>query len=304
MDRSKLVGIFTALLTPFDGNNKINEEVLRQHVEGCLEGGVEGFYVAGSTGEAFLLSSAERKTLLEMVVDQVAGRAPVIAHIGSIATAEAVELGRHAVAAGAKAVSAIPPFYYKFTAEEIVDHYSEIAEAVDLPLIPYNFPSLSGVVLTSEMIDTLRRRANIIGVKFTSNDLYSLERMKHSAPELIIYNGLDELFLSGTAAGADGAIGSTYNFMPDKFIQIRAALREGKFTEAQAIQHEANQVIEALLQTGKLLSAQKYLLSLAGLDFGGCRKPFRTLTQADEENLSAVFNQYVRESILTEENNR
>jgi N-acetylneuraminate lyase len=288
----KLTGIFPALLTPFDKKGRIHEESLRKLVHVLLHKGVDGFYVCGSTGEVFLLSLEERKRTLSIVMDEVKGRAAVICHVGAIATHFSIELARHAAELGADAISSIPPFYYKFSQSEIIGYYNELAD-VGLPMIPYNFPALSGVTLTKELVRELRKHENIIGIKFTSSDMYQLERMKNADPDLLVYNGFDEMFLSGLAMGADGAIGSTFNFMPEKFLQIQKLFMQGNLEEARAEQASANAVIDALLKTGKLLNAQKYMIDLQGIPFGECRKPFEPLTEADKELLEQVWRQHI-----------
>jgi len=283
-----LKGIFPALLTPFDTAGKVDEANLRKLVSVNIKRGVDGFYVCGSTGEAFLLTHEERKRILEIVVSETAKRVAIICHIGAIGTDFTIDLGKHALKTGADAVSSIPPFYYKFSADEVVGFYRDLADAMDLPVIPYNFPALSGVTLTGDLIRQLRKHPRIAGVKFTSNDLFQLERMKKDDPELIVYSGFDELFLAGLAMGADGAIGSTFNFMPEKFLGITKCVQAGDMAGARAFQDQANQVIQVLIQTGKALNAQKYLMELQGIPCGQCRRPFIPLTDTDKANLESV----------------
>jgi N-acetylneuraminate lyase len=285
----QLTGLFTALLTPFDTEGNVKESSLRQLVSANIESGVDGFYVCGSTGEAFLLSIEERKQVLSIVMDESCGRAQILCHVGAIGTDLTIELGRDAESKGVDAVSSIPPFYYKFSREEYIHYYLDLADAINLPLIPYNFPALSGVTLTGEMMEILREHRNIIGVKFTSNDLYQLETMRSNDPELIIYNGLDEIFLAGLSMGADGAIGSTFNFMAEKFRHIQNAFGSGDMDRAWKLQHEANEIIRALHATGKLLNAHKYIIEKKGIDFGVCRRPFLPLTTDDKRRIDAAF---------------
>ena len=257
-----LKGIFSALLTPFDEAGKVDETSLRRLVSVSIERGIDGFYVCGSTGEAFLLTHEERKRILEIVVDETAGRVAVICHVGAISTDFTIELGRHAPK---RVLMRYPPFLpsiSKFSADEVIGFYRDVADAVALPVIPYNFPALSGVNLTGDLIRQLRKHPRITGVKFTSSDLYQLERMKKDDPELIVYNGFDEMFLAGMAMGADGAIGSTFNFMPGKFLGIRKCLLAGDVQGAREFQDQANEVIQVVIGTGKALNAQKYLIGL------------------------------------------
>lgn len=280
---TKLQGIFPALLTPFTSDNKIDEGALRRAVERNIEQGVSGFYVCGSTGEAFLLTAEERKRILEIVADQTKERVSIIAHIGAIATDLTLDLGRHAVSVkGVTALSSIPPFYYGFTRNEIIKYYSDIAEELTFPLIPYNFPKLSGVTLTPEIVAELRKNKNIVGIKFTSQNFYDLERIKTSDAGLTVFNGFDEMFLAGLSMGADGAIGSTFNFMADKFIAIKKEFAANNIAKARELQTEANTVIQILLTADDFMAAEKYAMDIIGISYGVPRRPFMPLT-ADEK---------------------
>ena len=278
-------GIFPALLTPF-AKGRIDETALRSLVEWNISQGVSGFYVCGSTGEAFLLTQDERKQVLEIVADQVDERVRIIAHIGAIATDLSLDLGRHASSiTGVDAVSSIPPFYYNFSQEEVIKYYLDIANDLEFPLIPYNFPKLSGVTLSPDIVKKLRKNEHIIGVKFTSERFYDLERMKMNDPDLLVYNGFDEMFLAGLSMRADGAIGSTFNFMADKYIMISEAFKAGRIEEAQTIQSQANDVLQVLLQTRCFMAAEKYVIDLIGIPFGEPRRPFLSLTEEEKTML-------------------
>jgi N-acetylneuraminate lyase len=279
-------GIFPALVTPFKKDGSINIDSLKKLVRMNLEKEVDGFYIGGSTGEAFLLSMEERKQLIDIVVDEVKGKCTLIAHIGCVATDHAVELAKHAENAGVDAISSVPPFYYKFSFDEIKSYYFDIVEKVNLPMIVYNFPALSGVVLTTENICEFAKDTRFIGIKHTSMDLFQLERIKKENPSFLVFNGHDEVFLGGLAMGADGAIGSTFNFMSEKFIKIKKLFDAGKLNEAYQIQTEANGIINVLLKTG-VIPGTKYILGRMGIDCGDCRRPFRQLSNNDKIMLDA-----------------
>lgn len=273
-------GIYPALLTPFDGMGEINHSALRALVRLNLKKGVQGFYVGGSTAEAFLLTVEQRKALLETVISETAGRAKVIAHVGTISQRDAVDLARHANDCGADAISSIPPFYYGFPFECIERYYYALADASRVPVVVYHFPANSGVQLTVEHVRRFLRDERFLGIKFTSNDLFMLSQIKQIREDVVVFNGYDEIFLSGLAAGADGGIGSTYNFMAEKFLAIKAAFDRGDVAEAQRIQTEANHIIEALCKLG-VMPAEKAALTLMGIDMGKCLPPFQQL-EAEE----------------------
>lgn len=284
----KFTGIYPALLTPFDKNGQINRGVLRELVEMNIQKGVSGFYVCGSTAEAFLLSSEQRKEILETVAAQNNGRVQLLAHVGHIDTLTAIDLARHAAALGVDAVSAVAPFYYHFTFEEIKRYYFDIADAVDRPMIVYNFPAFSGVNLSEDNLAEFFADARFAALKHTSSDFFLLERMSRRFPDRSFLNGYDEMFLSGLAAGADGAVGSTYNFMAEKFIRIRALFQQNRMAEALEEQRRANNILSALRREG-LMAGEKAILCGLGLDFGTARRPFHALTQEQTDLLMRVY---------------
>jgi N-acetylneuraminate lyase len=280
-------GIFPALLTPFGKDGKINEKALEQLIEFNLKKGVAGFYACGSTAEAFMLSTEERKRILELVVSVTAGRAAVIAHVGAIGTDVGVELARHAENCGADMVSAVAPFYYKFSFDEIRGHYRAIAESVSIPMLVYNYPNLSGVKLSENDVAELLGSENFIGLKHTSSDFFQLERLVARFPDKLFYAGVDEMFLSGVVAGAQGGIGSTYNIMAEKFMKIMELAERGEIEAAHAVQGEVNAVLALLLKIG-VRQGLKALLDMRGIPMGDCRPPFRKLTAEDRKLLETA----------------
>ncbi|MBQ9773204.1 MAG: N-acetylneuraminate lyase [Clostridia bacterium] len=271
-----LRGIFPALLTPFDKNGRINVFALQDLIEMNLKKGVDGFYVCGSTAEVFLLSETERMQLYRTVKEIVGTRAALIAHVGDISTQKAIGYARSASELGYDAISAVAPFYYKFSFSEIKKYYYDIVSESALSMIVYNFPNFSGVNLSVEEMGEFLSDERFIGVKHTSSDYFALSRFKSAFPDKIIYNGFDEMMLAGLSMGADGGIGSTYNFMAEKFITLRTHFEEGRMPEAQALQQQINHIIAVLCRVG-VMQGEKEVLNQMGLSFGDCRAPFGTL---------------------------
>ncbi len=280
----KYKGIFTALLTPFDENNHVNAKVLRELVDFNLKQGVSGFYVGGSTAEAFMLTEEERLLVMKTVSEYAKGRCTLIAHVGCISTKQAIKFAKASQEMGYDAVSSVSPFYYKFSFDEIKKYYFDIADAVQLPMFIYNFPAFSGVNLTVDNIKEFLDDDRFIGVKHTSNDYFALEQFKSAYPEKIVYNGYDEMCLAGLSMGADGAIGSTFNFMADKFVKIRKLVMENDLNAAREIQKDANVIIQALCKVG-VFQGEKAVLDALGFDFGPARAPFAPLTDEQKKDL-------------------
>ncbi|MGM9682580.1 MAG: N-acetylneuraminate lyase [Eubacteriales bacterium] len=274
---NKFEGVFTALLTPFDKNGKVNRRALEELIKFNLKQGVHGFYVCGSTAEVFMLYPEERREVYDIVRNCTDSDVTLIAHIGSINELEAIELGKYTSAIGYDAVSSVAPFYYKFSFEEIREYYNRVTDASGLKMLVYNFPAFSGVTLGVDRLSEFLRDDRFLGIKHTSSDFFALERCKSLFPEKIIYNGFDEMFLSGISMGADGGIGSTYNFMADKFVKIRDLFNSGDYAAAKEIQTEANRIISILSQLG-VMQSEKEVLNQMGFDFGVCRHPFGELS--------------------------
>ncbi|MCU6664301.1 N-acetylneuraminate lyase [Silvania hatchlandensis] len=270
-----LKGVMPALLTPFDRQQQLDTKSLRQLVQFNIAQGVDGLYVGGSTGEAFVQNSAERQEVLEIVAEEAKGKITLIAHVGTVSTHESQQLAKAASRAGYHAVSAVTPFYYPFSFEEHCDHYRGIIDAADgLPMVVYNIPALSGVKLSLDQINTLVTLPGVGALKQTSGDLYQMEQIRRAHPDLVLYNGYDEIFASGLLAGADGGIGSTYNIMGWRYQAIVKALKEGDIASAQAIQAKCNAVIDQLIKVGVFRGLKTVLHYMDVIDVPLCRKPF------------------------------
>ncbi len=283
MDK-KLKGIMPALMTAFDtATESISKENTAALVKKLKLAGVHGFYVGGSSGEMVLCSVKERMELLETVME-ASGDLTVIAHTGAMSTADAILLSRHAESAGADAISSVTPLYYKYSFREIKHYYSRLCEAVNIPVIIYNIPALTGTALDFGQLSELLSIDGVGGMKFTSSDFFLLNRLKQEFPDKVFYNGCDEMLLSGLSAGADGGIGTTYNFMPEMFLSIFELFNNGRMKEANAVQSLANKIIAEVVSKGTL-SASKQMINFSGLDYGVCREPLLPLDETAKNEL-------------------
>lgn len=293
---SHLRGVMPALLTPFDAQQNIDRASLRRLVRFNIKQGVDGVYVGGSTGEAFVQSLSEREEVLEIVAEEAKGKITLIAHVGCVSTAESQQLAAAAKRYGFDAVSAVTPFYYPFSFEEHCDHYRAIIDSADgIPMVVYNIPALSGVKLTLEQINQLVTLPGVGALKQTSGDLYQMEQIRRAHPELVLYNGYDEIFASGLLAGADGGIGSTYNIMAWRYLGIVQALKEGDTAKAQQLQHECNKVIDLLVKVGVFRGLKTVLHYMDVLSVPLCRKPFAPVEDKFQAELKALTQQLMQE---------
>ncbi|MBD8045282.1 dihydrodipicolinate synthase family protein [Arthrobacter sp. Sa2BUA2] len=287
-DYSRFERIFSALVSPMRADESIDFATLSKLVEFQLGRGVEGFYCCGSSGEGLLLSLDERTEIVRTVVQTAAGRAPVIAHVGTIRTADAIALAKDAEAAGADAVSLIPPYYYRFTAEEILGYYNRVMEATSLPVIIYNIPQFTQVQFDKTLAGPLLDQEQVLGVKHTAHDLYSLERMTAAYPEKVFFNGFDEIYLSSLAAGARATIGTTVNVQPELFLRTRALFETGDLPGARLVQEQINNTVEELVSQG-VFRAAKYLAGDGVLDCGDLREPFKPLNDVQRKELDRLL---------------
>jgi N-acetylneuraminate lyase len=283
---NEIKGVIPALLTPFSKNEELDEKGLRALISFLIGEGVNGLYLTGSTGEGFLMDLDERKRAVEIAIDETAGRVPIIVHVGAISTKLSVDLAKHADQAGADAISSVPPFYYKFSEAQVIEYYKDLAEASPLPMIVYNIP-LAGLI----GYDTIKKIAQIPGVKgikYTATTHFEINQIKSEiGKDFMVYSGADEMALSGLLAGADGIIGSTYNVIPDTFIKIYKAFKEGDIIKANDIMNQGVEVIMQLLKYGSFMSLLKAINRWRGIPAGYSRKPFSNFTEEEEEKIKA-----------------
>ena len=287
-----LKGLYSALLIPFDEKGEVMEDSLRKVVNYNIEvSGVDGLYVNGSSGENFLLSTEQKKRIFEVVYEEVAGRIKLIAQVGSLDLNEAVELAKYATDLGYDSLSAVTPFYYQLSFEEIKEYYETIINATDNTMILYYIPFLTGVKISLDQFAELLDNEKVIGVKYTAADFYQLERFRKRFPNKLIWSGFDEMLVQAVVTGVDGAIGSTYNVNGKVSKQIFTLAKEGKVKEAMELQHKANDVIEKVLELG-LYQTLKEILTVKGIDAGYCKKPMKVLSDDKKAQVRKLVEDY------------
>ncbi|MFZ7155749.1 N-acetylneuraminate lyase [Avibacterium avium] len=277
-----LKGIFSALLVSYNEDGSINEKGLREIIRYNIDKmKVDGLYVGGSTGENFMISTAEKKEIFRIAKDEAKDQVALIAQVGSVNLHEAVELGKYATELGYDSLSAVTPFYYKFSFAEIKHYYDTIIAETGNNMIVYSIPFLTGVNIGVEQFGELYKNPKVLGVKFTAGDFYLLERLKRAYPDHLVWAGFDEMMLPASALGVDGAIGSTFNVNGIRARQIFELTQAGKLAEAREIQHVTNDLIEGILANGLYLTI-KELLKLEGVDAGYCREPMTAKATAQQ----------------------
>lgn len=275
---NKFKGVYAALMTPFQTNGTVDYEALKVLADHCIDAGLTGLYVGGSTGEGFLLTEEERMQVFRTIGKHLGGKCNLFAHVGAISTDSAIRMAKVAQDSGFDAVSAVAPFYYSFPLEAIKTYYSDIMSATDLPMIMYNFPNAGGFNGMLDVVNAFIHNEKLLGIKHTSQNLFELERFKHLERDLTVFNGFDEMLVAGLSMGADGGIGSTYNFMPKIILEIYNSFNNGDISAAQKAQEKANRIIADMIPYG-VFQMEKEILNQLGVPVGECRKPFLPLSK-------------------------
>ncbi len=249
-----------------------------------------GSYPGGSTGEFALLSNAERRELLEITMEQAAGRVPVVAHVGAMSTVEAVALAQHAERAGADAVMAVAPYYAILELPDAKSYYRAIGTAVALPVIIYNLPSVTGVNLTPEDVaDLATGDGNIRYVKDTSGDYHQLTRLVRDYSEVIgTLVGWDTMLLAGFVEGAVGTINGATNFMPRPIVAVWDAVQRGDVAAAQREWARLYPLLRFLL-AGGYVAGLKGIMAAVGSPIGPPRAPVSELSAQRRQQLEVVL---------------
>lgn len=258
-----LSGIFPAFLTPLDDSRRVVPAVAEALLVHLLSTGVDGVYAAGSTGEGMKLPPSERELLVETLARVLPQDKKLIVHVGASELKEAIRLAHHAAKHGAFAVSSLPP---TGDAAEVREYYSALARESELPLILYYFPQAVPTAFSDpqELID-ICDLPNVLGVKFTGFNLYLLQRLAKRGK--VVMNGYDEVLAAGMLMGAQGGIGSTYNVMPQVYLEIYRAAQRGDWEAARQWQSRANAVIDILLRY-PFFPALRAVMAHRGFDCG------------------------------------
>jgi N-acetylneuraminate lyase len=236
-------GIYPAFMTPLDARRNFVPQVAERLLKYLLSAGVDGTYVAGSTGEGLLLPVEIRKAIVETLMPLLPDGKKMIVHVGAQDLRVAVDLAQHAARLGAHAISSLPPVGGR---EAVRDYYVALAKESPLPLLLYYFPKAVPTAFTNtEDLIEVCDLPNVLGVKFTDFNLYLLERLV--ARGKTIFNGYDEVLAAGLLMGAQGGIGSTYNIMPQVYLEIARAAQLGDWETSRRWQRQANRVIETLI---------------------------------------------------------
>ena len=280
-----MAGVYSAMVSPFTKDGKLNEGAIEQLVEYGIESGLRGFYLTGGTGEFTLMSVEERKRLYARAVKAAKGRCKLIAHVGATRTDDAVELARSAEKVGCDWVSSVAPIYFGQNAAAQYAHYKMISEASGLPLMIYCF----GNNLVPDRDLKLFDLKNVEGMKYTGADYYAVQSMRRKiGKDTFFVSGRDEMLGCALALGDTfaGGIGTSYNMIPKHFVAIYKSSLKGDGAAVAKLQGEVNHFVDLLLTCSDWSQWKSFMLA-RGIDVGNARMPCGSILSEKERKVWA-----------------
>ena len=291
-------GSFVAMVTPFTESGKVDEKGINELVEFHIKNGTDGIVPCGTTGESPTLSHEEHKRVVEITINAVAGRIPVIAGTGSNSTWEALDLTSHAKEAGADGALIVVPYYNKPTQKGLYLHYKKIAENIDIPIIVYNVPSRTGVNLLPETLAKLAELENIVAVKEASGNLEQMAQIVELCGDKItLLSGDDKLILPVLSIGGKGVISVVANIIPADVANVIREFEQGNYKTAQDIFISKVYPLSSAMFYETNPIPVKTSVQLMGLPAGDLRLP---LSPMSDDNLVKLKADLVKFNLLEE----
>lgn len=284
-------GSIVAIVTPFK-DGKIDEKAYRSLIEFQIENGTDGIVPCGTTGESATLSHEEHERVIELTIETVKGRVPVIAGTGSNNTSEAVRLTKHAKKAGADAALLITPYYNKPTQEGLYQHYKKVAEEVDIPIILYNVPGRTGINMLPETVARLAEIKNIVGIKEATGDLKQISDVISLCPkDFLLLSGDDFTVFPTLAVGGHGVISVVANVAPKDMAGLCDAYFAGDMRKANELHYKLLPLNAAMFYETNPIPV-KTALSLMGKVSGEFRLPLCQMSEGNLNKLKKAIKDY------------
>jgi 4-hydroxy-tetrahydrodipicolinate synthase len=284
-------GAMVAIVTPFK-NDQVDERALRELIEFQIANGTDGIVPCGTTGESATLTHEEHDRVIEITINAVKKRVPVIAGTGSNNTAEALRLTKHAYEAGADGALIVCPYYNRPTQEGLYQHFKTIAESVPIPIILYNIPGRTGVNLMPEMVAKLAKIKNIVGIKEASGSIKQMSDVINlCGNEFSVLSGDDLFTLPLLAIGGTGIISVISNVAPADMAGLVDAFTAGDMIRAKALHHKMSALIDALFIEVNPIPVKAALALMGKIEYE-YRLPLCKMAEANFEKLKKVMVNY------------
>ena len=282
-------GIWSPIPTPFDRTGEVDVDRLKSLTDYLIEGGVDGLFPNGTTGEFALLDRAERKRIVDTVVDRANSRVPVLAGVCDPSQRNVIAFARDAADAGADGVVATPPYYYKLGEDGLYAHFRMIHESVSLPLVLYNIPEWTHNFVPVSVVSRLADEKAIVGMKYTEYNFLNLVRFIRAAGDKIsVLTGSDAMTYAGLEAGGSGAVICFSKILPKEASSIFDLFKAGRLDEARKVQDSILPAVEAA-GVGYFPAGLKESMKVAGFPVGEVRKPQTPLTEGERETVRALL---------------
>ena len=285
-------GTFTILMTAFTKDGGLDENAMRSSVDFVIGGGVHGVVPLGSFGENPYLTQDEKKRVIDIVVDQVNGRVPVVAGTGEVSTDKTIALSNYALNAGADAAMICLPLYWRLREEDILSHYTSVSSAVDLPIFLYNIPSTTHLELTSEIVVNLSEFDNIVGIKESINDLEQIGTVIETAKKpFSVFVGMSRLLLDVLKLGGAGCFDPVSNTFPEVIAGIYSAFKAGDLKKAEKLQKSLSEYSSITRPGGDaFIASRKEVMKLMGM-------PIESIVKSPIPKLNAEQRKKIRENV-------
>ena len=290
----KLEGIVAPMATPLTRIDRIDTKVTRVLVNFLIDGGIDGLFPLGTSGEFALFNREERKTMVETVVDETNGRVPVLAGVSDPSLENVLTFAKDAEDAGADAIVATSPYYYGTSEDGLFGHFETIARKSDLPLIVYNIPDWTHLFVPPSVIQRLAEKKLIVGMKYTEYNLLNLLRFLSIAGKgIAIFTGSDAMTFTNLDFGGNGAVIGVANVAPKLASAVFDEFKQGNPDAARKAQWKLLPIIEAI-GIGRFPAGLKEAMRMVGMPVGGVKRPLQGLTETERNTVAS----FLRESGL------
>jgi len=285
----KLEGIIAPTATPLTRDEKIDVKTTRTMVDYLIDGGIDGLFPLGTSGEFALFDREDRKKVVETVVDQTNGRVPVLAGVSDPSLENVLAFAKDAEEAGADAIVATPPYYYTTSEDGLFGYFETIARKSGLPLLVYNIPEWTHSFVPPSVVQRLAEKRLIIGMKYTEYNLLNLLRfLKVVGKRIAIFTGSDAMTFTNLEFGGSGGVIGVANVAPKLSSAVFDEFKRGNLEAARQAQSKLFPVIEAI-SVGKFPAGLKEAMRMVGMSVGGVKRPLQGLTAAERKSVAGFL---------------
>jgi len=285
-------GVYAVILTPFTEDEELDEGALRKHISFLLnEGKVHGIIPTGSTGEFASLSEEERKRIVDITIDEVDGRVPVVVGSAANSTRHTIMYAKYAEQAGADGVMIVAPYYCLPDEREIYEHYKAVAESIEIPIMVYNNPATSGVDMKPELLARLAEIDNICYVKEASDDIKRVGAIKRLCGDKItIFCGCDNVMFESFLMGAEGWVSGSANIIPQQCVKLyELTVEREELDKARELYYRMLPLGDMLELEGKFVQYLKAASEMLGRPLGPPRRPLLPPLEEDRRRLKEAL---------------